>query len=135
HALVATIVPTYRRPEQLRSAVRSALAQTITDHVVVVVDDGAGLPDLPADPRLWACSLSANTAVAGVVRNVGIRLTSSTYVAFLDDDNEWEPNHLEVALSALERRGSDPSRGPDLVYTALRRSLPDGRPLDVLSTP
>ncbi|MCZ9339840.1 glycosyltransferase family 2 protein, partial [Streptomyces sp. TRM76130] len=88
-ALVATVIATHRRPEALRAAVRSALAQTVRDQVVIVVDDGAGLPGLPDDPRLSAVSLSRNTGVAGVVRNVGIRLTRSRYVAFLDDDNLW----------------------------------------------
>lgn len=129
-ALVATVIATHRRPEALRAAVRSALDQTVRDQVVIVVDDGAGLPELPADPRLFAVSLAHNTGVAGVVRNVGIRLTRSRYVAFLDDDNLWEPDHLERALAALEAPG-----GPDGVYTALRRVLPDGSEKDVLSVP
>jgi hypothetical protein len=132
-AKVSTVIPTYRRPEQLLIAVRSALAQTVNDHVVIVVDDGGGLPKLPHDPRLRACSLSANTAVVGVVDNIGMRLTCSTYVAFLADDNEWEPNHLEVSLEALES-GSVGER-PDIVYTALLRRFPDGRVMDVLSVP
>ncbi|MEU9391035.1 glycosyltransferase family 2 protein [Streptomyces sp. NPDC048324] len=129
-ALVATVIATHRRPEALRAAVRSALGQTVRDQVVIVVDDGAGLPELPSDPRLFAVSLARNTGVAGVVRNVGIRLTRSRYVAFLDDDNLWEPDHLERALAALEAPG-----GPDGVYTALRRVLPDGSEKDVLSVP
>ncbi|MFE9498732.1 glycosyltransferase family 2 protein [Streptomyces collinus] len=129
-ALVATVIATHRRPDDLRAAVRSALAQTVRDQVVVVVDDGAGLPELPADPRLFAVSLAQNTGVAGVVRNVGIRLTRSRYVAFLDDDNLWEPDHLERALAVLES-----PQGPDGVYTALRRVLPDGTERDVLSVP
>jgi glycosyltransferase involved in cell wall biosynthesis len=129
-ALVATVIATHRRPEALLRAVRSALAQSEADHVVMVVDDGAGLPELPADPRLFAVSLSRNTGVAGVVRNVGIRLTRSRYVAFLDDDNVWEPDHLEHALAALESPG-----GADGVYTALRRVHPDGSDLDILSVP
>jgi Glycosyl transferase family 2 len=132
-ARVATVIATYRRPELLARAVRSALAQTVHDQAVIVVDDAGGLPELPADPRLRACSLSANTGVAGVVRNVGIRLTRSTYVAFLDDDNEWEPHHLEVALAALEDGPAD--KRPGIVYTAVRRSLPDGQVLDTMSTP
>jgi hypothetical protein len=127
-ALVATVIATHRRPDALRAAVASALAQTVRDQVVIVVDDGAGLPELPDDPRLFAVSLARNTAVAGVVRNVGIRLTRSRYVAFLDDDNLWEPDHLERALAVLE-----PPGGPDGVYTALRRVLPDGTERDVLS--
>lgn len=127
-ALVATIVPTYGRPESLVRAVRSALAQTVEDQVVVVVDDGAGLPPLPNDDRLVAVSLSRNVGRAGVVRNVGIALSESTYLAFLDDDNEWHPHHLATALEAL-------GRGADLVYTGVERVHPDGTPLDVLSRP
>lgn len=136
--LVTTVIPTYRRPETLPAAVRSVLAQTIRDLRVIVVDDGGGsLPELPDDPRLVVVSLARNTAVLGVVRNVGIRLADSEFVAFLDDDNEWEPEHLATALAALR---PDPaaaaSRPPPAgVYTALRRVLPDGREVDVLSVP
>ncbi|MEU3777272.1 glycosyltransferase [Streptomyces sp. NPDC032472] len=129
-ALVATVIATHRRPEALRAAVRSALAQTVQDQVVIVVDDGAGLGELPEDPRLFVVSLARNTGTAGVVRNVGIRLTRSRYVAFLDDDNLWEPDHLAQALAVLEAPG-----GPDAVYTALRRVLPDGSERDLLSVP
>lgn len=126
HALVATVIPTYKRPELLVDAVNSALKQTITDQVVIVVDDGAGLPELPPDPRLHAVSLSRNTAVLGLVRNVGIRLTDSKYIAFLDDDNTWREDHLELALAGLEK-------GPDVVYTAVERRRADGTVLDVLT--
>ncbi|MFD4638776.1 glycosyltransferase family 2 protein [Lentzea sp. NPDC058436] len=125
-ALVATVIPTYKRPELLVDAVNSALAQTVTDQVVVVVDDGAGLPELPRDPRLHAVSLARNTAVLGLVRNVGIRLTDSKYIAFLDDDNTWREDHLELALAGLEK-------GPDVVYTAVERRRADGTVLDVLT--
>jgi Glycosyl transferase family 2 len=131
--LVTTVIPTYRRPESLPAAVRSVLAQTIRDQRVIVVDDGGGLPELPDDPRLVAVSLARNTAVLGVVRNVGIRLADSEFVAFLDDDNEWEPEHLATALTALRSEEPD-RRGRRLagVYTALRRVLPDGRDLSAL---
>lgn len=135
--LVTTVIPTYRRPESLAAAVRSALAQTVNDQRVIVVDDGGGLSELPDDPRLVAVSLARNTAVLGVVRNVGIRLADSEFVAFLDDDNEWEPEHLETALRALrddDDRAGRPRRLAG-VYTALRRVFPDGRELDVLSVP
>jgi hypothetical protein len=131
-AQVTVVVTTYRRPELLLAAVRSALAQSVEDLVILVVDDGGGmLPAFPADPRLAVCSLSANTGVPGIARNVGIRLTRSKYVAFLDDDNEWEPNHLDVALQLLEK--NEAGKAPGLVYTALRRCLPDGSTHDVLS--
>ena len=139
--LVTTVIPTYRRPESLPAAVRSVLAQTVSDLRVIVVDDGGGLPELPDDPRLVAVSLAHNTAVLGVVRNVGIRLADSEFVAFLDDDNEWEPEHLATALAALRSETPTPDRRGRRrrrlagVYTALRRVLPDGREVDVLSVP
>lgn len=127
-ARVVTVVPTYQRQEGLQHALASALAQTVEDQLIIVVDDGGGLPELPDDPRLVAVSLSRNTAVLGLVRNVGIRLSHSSYIAFLDDDNSWAPDHLELALTALDA-------GEDLVYTAVERRRADGSVLDVLSTP
>jgi glycosyltransferase involved in cell wall biosynthesis len=134
--LVTTIIPTYKRADSLAAAVRSALAQSVTEHLVIVVDDGGGqIPPLPEDPRVFVAALRRNTAVLGVVRNVGIRLARSPFVAFLDDDNTWEPEHLATALAALETRPSHPAYRLDAIYTALRRVTPDGREMDILSVP
>jgi glycosyltransferase involved in cell wall biosynthesis len=127
-ALVTTIVPTFRRPESLVRAVHSALAQDLTEHTVIVVDDGGGLPGLPDDDRLVVVALARNTGLVGVVRNVGIALARSPYLAFLDDDNEWRPDHLRRAVGALRQ-------GADVVYTAVERVHPDGTVMDVLSQP
>ena len=133
-ARVAVVIPTYKRPDGLAAAVNSVLGQTWSDFVVVVVDDGGGgleAAKLPTgDPRLRTVSLSENSHVLGLVRNVGIRLTDSRYVAFLDDDNVWEPEHLALTVKTL-------MDSPRLsgVYTALHRVLPDGTDLDVLSVP
>jgi glycosyltransferase involved in cell wall biosynthesis len=128
-ARVATVILTYKRPEGLRRAVASVLAQTVRDQVVVVMDDGGGqIPDLPDDPRLFVRSLRHNINVLGVTRNIGMGLTDSPYVAFLDDDNAWHPHHLETALARL-----DADTPPDAVYTAMNRILPDGTRHDVLS--
>jgi hypothetical protein len=125
-AKVAVIVPTYKRPQRLLMAVDSILKQEVQDFVVMVVDDGAGLPELPRDQRVTGVSLERNIGIAGLVRNVGIRLTDSRYLAFLDDDNMWTPQHLSLTLAALEA-------GAHFVYTDLRRRTADGVEVDVLS--
>lgn len=134
HALVSTVIPTYRRPALLRAAIASALDQTVTDHAIVVVDDCGGLSELPNDPRVHAVSLARNVAVPGVSRNVGLRLTDSPFVAFLDDDNVWRPNHLAAALARLQDTAG-PGRCPDAVYTAMRRVTPEGREIGRVSVP
>ncbi|MFN0091421.1 MAG: glycosyltransferase family 2 protein [Acidimicrobiales bacterium] len=127
-ASVVTVVSTYRRPARVQRAVASALAQSWRDHVVLVIDDGAGLPPLPADPRLFTYSLSQRSASPGLVRNVGIRASASRWLAFLDDDNEWRPDHLSCALQAHDQ-------GAELTYAALERVDEAGTVLDVLSVP
>jgi glycosyltransferase involved in cell wall biosynthesis len=129
HARVSTVIPTYRRHIEVQAAIRSALAQDVDGHRVVVIDDGAGLPpELPPDPRLRAYSLSRNTGNVGVVRNVGIGVSESEVLAFLDDDNIWLPGHLSSCLTLLEQ-------GFDLVYSGLERIDPRGVMLDILAEP
>ena len=125
-AKVACVVPTYKRHEKVIEAVESILRQSQSDLVVIVVDDGGGLPTLPDDPRVASVSLSKNVGIAGVVRNIGIHLTQSEYLAFLDDDNAWRPEHLAVCIDRL-------TAGADLVYTAVARRTPTGREFDILS--
>jgi glycosyltransferase involved in cell wall biosynthesis len=127
-ARVVTVIATYKRRDLLLRAVASALEQDVDDHAVVVVDDGGGLPALPPDGRLTAVSLTRNLKVAGVTRNVGIRISRSEYLAFLDDDNEWRPDHLPRSLRAH-------ARGAELTYTALERVRRDGSVVDVFSVP
>ncbi|GAA0650334.1 hypothetical protein GCM10010174_87460 [Kutzneria viridogrisea] len=128
-AQVCVVMPTFRRPERLAAAVHSALDQTERDLVVLVVDDGGGqVAGLPEDPRVVLLQLSRNHGSPGLARNVALRLSRSPFVAFLDDDNTWRPDHLERSLTALRS-------GAGLVYTALRRIREDGTELDVLSRP
>jgi hypothetical protein len=128
-ARVDVVIPTYRRPVMLRKAVRSVLAQTVQDVTVIVVDDGGGgTAGLPDDPRVHVVTLSRNTAVLGVVNNVGLRLGNSPVIALLNDDNTWRPRHLTSTLQAMDD-------GADLVYAGMQRHEPDGTAVDVLARP
>ena len=126
---VVTIIATYRRPDGLVAAVRSALDQGIDDHLVVVVDDGGGAarrcrPTAGCSPS----RSTATTAASAWSATSAIRLTDSRVLSFLDDDNTWRPDHLRLSLDAL-------AAGADLTYTDLHRVRPDGTTFDVLSHP
>lgn len=125
-AQVVTVIPTFGRTALLEAAVASALAQTVRDHAVLVVVDGGPEPALATHPRLHVVRLGAHRGVPGLVRNVGIRVSDSPYLAFLDDDNTWEPDHLAVSLEAHRR-------GAEMTYTGLRQVHPDGTTGEVIA--
>jgi GT2 family glycosyltransferase len=98
----ATIVVTTRdRATLAERAVESALAQSIRDIEVVVVDDGSLEPFDPPqrDERL---RVIRNGHAAGVcaARNIGLKAARGRWITFLDDDDELFPQMLEVSLEA-----------------------------------
>ena len=94
---VSAVIPTRGRPELLRRAVRSALAQTLRDIEVVVVIDGPDpvthgvLQELAQqDSRLRVLALPSSVGGSDA-RNRGVDAAAGEWIAFLDDDDEWLP--------------------------------------------
>jgi glycosyltransferase involved in cell wall biosynthesis len=117
------LIPTFDRPERLRRAVDSALAQTHRDSEVVVIDDGSPTPvRLPSDPRLRVLVLDRNRGHCAA-RNVGLSNARGRYVTCLDDDDTLTPQHLEVALEALSAADLP---GPVAAITGLETVGEDG---------
>ncbi|MCL2508037.1 MAG: glycosyltransferase [Oscillospiraceae bacterium] len=105
---VSVIIPTHKRPHFLNRAVDSVLAQTYNNVEIVVVDDNA--PDSD-DRRHTARAMrrykSSKKVVyilndgphgGGPARNRGIEAATGTYVTFLDDDDIYLPEKVEVQL-------------------------------------
>lgn len=126
---VTVIIPTYQRPQLVRNAVASVLEQSAGEPVALVVNDAGECPDLPPDPRVRVVNLTRNIGVAGAVRNVGIRLARTDFLAFLDDDNVWYPGHLEASLAALDEQRAQ------LSYTGYEVVNESGDTLHVESKP
>jgi glycosyltransferase involved in cell wall biosynthesis len=99
---ISVIIPTYNRYELLKRALSSVQAQTYKPKEVIVVDDGS--TDNTSQIKVILNSLEKlgiNTKYiyqknAGVssARNTGIKHSTSSYVAFLDSDDEWHKNKL-----------------------------------------
>lgn len=103
--LVSTIIPTFNRSRLLPRAVASVLDQTFQDFELVIVDDGStdetfGIVKAFDDPRIRYI-FQPNHGVSSA-RNLGIRNSEGTFLAFLDSDDEWMPAKLEKQLEALE---------------------------------
>ena len=104
---VSVIVPTYNRPDRLREALQSILAQTFQDFEIIVVNDGETdaspvIDALPHGGRITYVKHERNKGLAAS-RNTGVRLSRGTYIAYLDDDDQYYPDHLAVLVQALQQ--------------------------------
>lgn len=99
--LFTVIIPAYNVSGCIASTLRSVFAQTVRDTEILVVDDGStdGTSDVlrqQTDPRLRVIS-QHNQGVSSA-RNRALAEAKGEFVAFLDGDDLWSPDHLEIAL-------------------------------------
>jgi GT2 family glycosyltransferase/Flp pilus assembly protein TadD len=104
---VSVIVPTYNRPDRLRTALESLAAQTFQDFEILVVNDagcevGFIIAACSDRHRITTIVHDRNRGLAAA-RNSGIRAAKGTYIAYLDDDDRYLPNHLETLVAYLDR--------------------------------
>ena len=105
---VSVVIATRNRAQQLACAVDSALAQKPRVREVIVVDDGStdGTPELMAawardEPRLRYSRLSDNIGIPEYVRNRAAESALGSWLAFLDNDDEWLPGKIEAQAAWL----------------------------------
>ena len=111
--LVSIVIPTYNRAHCIARTINSVIEQSTTDWELVIIDNNSTDSTLEiissfSDERISTSQIENNGIVAAS-RNLGIRLSRGKYVAFLDSDDWWVPEKLEIALRQLES-------GSDLVY-------------------
>jgi len=104
--VVSVVIPVRDRVELFVRALGSVSRQTLKAFEVLVVDDGS-TEDIAAalrsneDGRFRYLRLP-EMANAAVARNVGAAAALGCYVAYLDADDEWLPEHLERKVGLLE---------------------------------
>lgn len=103
--MVSIIIPTYNRAHLIGRAIQSVLDQTYQDYEIIIIDDGSqdNTKEIIAgivDNRMRYIALETNQGVAHA-RNVGIQEARYDYIAFLDSDDEWLPNKLELQMQKM----------------------------------
>jgi glycosyltransferase involved in cell wall biosynthesis len=112
---VSVIIPSYKTADLIAACLDSVFAQTYSDFEAIVVNDGS--PDTPELEKVLQPYIDRivyikqeNKRAAGA-RNNAIRNARGEFVAFLDSDDTWMPDHL---FSQMQLFTEDPSL--DLVY-------------------
>ena len=107
---VSIIIPSYNTAHLIAACLDSIFAQTFQDFETIVVNDGS--PDTPELERVLQPYLDrivyikqTNKRAAGA-RNTAIAQARGEFLAFLDSDDTWLPNHLEAQMKLFE---SDPA--------------------------
>lgn len=119
------LTATRGRPEILREAIRSSLAQDLADFEHIVVDDASGDDGASrvvsgiGDPRIRLIRLDAPRGPAGA-RNRGLAEARGELCAILDDDDVMLPGRLSATAAAFDAR-------PDAVLVASSFRAIDGQ--------
>lgn len=113
---VSVIIPNYKRVDQLRGAVNSVLSQTLHPREIIIIDDCSPM-NLFSEIEQFTQTSGLRTNIillrnsrnrgANYSRNLGIQVAKGKYLAFLDSDDLWLPQKLEIQLSQIQKTSSN----------------------------
>jgi len=122
---VSVIIPTYNRSGLLREAIASVLKQSFEDLEVIIVDDGSTDDTRTVVESIDDCRVKyfyKSNGGAPSARNLGLRKSRGEFIAFLDHDDLWPENYLEVMVAHMEK-----NKEFGLVYSPITVIHPDGK--------
>jgi len=102
---ISVLIPAYRAEKYIAEAIESALNQTLKPYEVIVVDDGS--PDnLYEVAKVYVPDIllfrKENQGISKT-RNFGLNKASGNLIAFLDADDLWPENHLELLYNKMSK--------------------------------
>jgi glycosyltransferase involved in cell wall biosynthesis len=105
--MVSIITPSYNSSKFIAQAIESALAQTYKNWEMIIIDDMSSDNSteivekyLQADKRIRLIKLEKNIGPA-LARNQAIERANGKYIAFLDSDDIWQPNKLQIQVQFM----------------------------------
>ena len=126
HMRFSVIIPVYNKACTIMESVQSVLAQTFKDYEIVIVNDGStddfGEIERVLEQYESVRIIHQENSGVSVARNTGIKNARGSYICFLDADDLYIENHLEILNNVIERY-------PEKSYFATSHCTlyPDGR--------
>lgn len=109
--LVSIVIPCYNVSKYIGAAIDSVLAQTYSNWELLITDDASTDETVDVvngyveqDPRIHLYRLENNCG-AGIARNNSVAYAQGRYIAFLDADDWWYPNKLELQMQFMLSNG------------------------------
>ena len=121
--LVSVVIATYNRSRVLAHAIESVRQSTLSDWELLVVGDHctdatAAVVASFDDPRVTFINLPRNVGDQGGPNNEGVRVARGRYIAYLNHDDMYFPDHLATSVAWCEQTGAE------LVWSPLLMALP-----------
>lgn len=104
------VIPFFNRIELTRRAINSVFAQGYINYEILIINDGSTEDDSPlvelfsSRANVTYIKLQKNVG-PGEARNVGIKSAKGRYIAFLDSDDTWEVDKLEIQIGQMLENG------------------------------
>ena len=110
--LVSIIVPVYKVEKYLRTCLDSIIAQSYQNWEAILVDDGSpdncpAIIDEYASREARMRTVHRENGGQSAARNSGLRTVQGAYVAFLDSDDFWHPDHLKNMMEVSLKEDAD----------------------------
>lgn len=102
----SVVIPLFNKEDHIKNTLDSVLNQSFTDFEVIIVDDGSTDKSFSVirsitDKRIQL--YQQQNQGAAHARNYGIAQSKSNYIALLDADDFWQPNHLEELRKSIDK--------------------------------
>ena len=104
---ISVIIPTYNRKKYIKRAIDSVIRQSYKPFEIIVIDDGSTDGTYELIKQSYSSSQISlekqiNSGVSSA-RNKGIKLANGDWIAFLDSDDEWFENKLELQVREIKK--------------------------------
>lgn len=108
--LVSVIIPTYNCGALITDTIASVQGQSVSDWELILVDDCSSdstreilYPYIKSDPRINLLQMPKNSGRPAVPRNMGLQRARGEFIAFLDADDIWHRQKLELQIDFMDR--------------------------------